>query len=114
MKKLLLAFCLACGAWAVRPAPGMAERGPNDTIYAAVDEPVDARFPDTLAALADTLCADSLLPVEDGEKMQRFPGKDAALSGESAAGNRADTCCPPGLLCPFFLTLRSDRRPVWP
>ena len=92
MKKLLLAFCLACGAWAVRPAPGMAERGPNDTIYAAVDEPVDARFPDTLAAPADTLCADSPLPVEDGEKMQRFPGKDAALSGESAAGNRADTC----------------------
>lgn len=76
MEKLLWGLLCACGAWCALPACPRSAPLPNDTIYTAVDEPVDARFPDTLAWIPGGLAADSLLP-------GGFPEEAPALSGES-------------------------------
>lgn len=91
-EKLLSGVFLACALWAFEPAWAEGMHLPNDTIYQAVDEPIDAHFPDTLTWIPDSLDAaeDSLLRA--AEKAEALSAKSAALLDESAATSEDDSC----------------------
>lgn len=110
MKKLLWGVLFAYGAWCVSPACLQSAPLSNDSIYRAIDEPIDAHFPDTLVWIPDSLAADSVLPGDFSEKDEALSDESAGAFSEDSGADGPDSCinlalCMKELLAsPFLMT----------